>query len=163
MDSRALADLIAADLDAVVERTRVAYLQRIPRLRQVSPGTLDEVLEATRRAMSLFVRYYLEGTLDTDAWARARDATIERAGEMFTHAEIVDIIDIARGVGGQTIDELADRHPELSPDERSRVVTAMDRYVTELAEQQDRLRLLASPARLDDVLSDLEREGADLQ
>ncbi len=163
MDSRALADVIAADLESVVERTRVAYLERIPRLRQVSSGTLDEVLEATRRAMALFVRYYLEGTLDTDAWARARDATIERAGEVFTRAEIVDIIDIARTVGAQTVDELGARHPELAPDERARVIAAMDRYVTELAEQQDRLRLLASPTRLDDVLSDLEREGADLQ
>lgn len=163
MDSKALADLIAADLESVVARTRVAYLQRIPRLRALPPDALDEVVEATRRAMELFCRYYLEGTLDPEAWARARDATIERAGEVFSHAEIVDIIDIARAVGGQTVDELAARHPELSAEERARVVTAMDRYVAELAEEQDRLRLLASPTRLDDVLYDLEREGADLQ
>ena len=163
MDSRALADLIAADLESVVERTRVAYLQRIPRLRGVPGETLDEVLEATRRTMALFCRYYLEGTLDSEAWSTARDATIERAGEMFSHAEIVDIIDIARSVGAETIDRLAARHPELTAAERGRVVAAMDRYVTELAEEQDRLRVLSSPSRLDDMLLDLEREGADLQ
>lgn len=163
MDSKALADLILADLESTVERTRAAYLERIPRLRQVSPKTLDAVLEATRRTMALFCRYYLEGTLDSDAWRTVRDATVERAGETFTHAEIIDIVDIARSVGGEVIDGLAERHPELTADERAKLVKAMDRYVTELAEQEDRLRALSSPSRLDDILVDLENEGADLQ
>ena len=163
MDSKALADLILADLEAVVARTRAAYLDRIPRLRQVPSATLDEVLEATRRTMALFCSYYLEGTLDSEAWRTVRDATIERAGETFTHAEILDIVDIARSIGAETIEAFAQRHPELSPRDRAEVVKAMDRYVTELAEQEDRLRSFASPSRLDDILIDLEAEGADLQ
>lgn len=163
MDSKALADLILADLEATVERTRAAYLDRIPRLRQVAPAVLDEVLEATRRTMALFCRYYLEGTLDSDAWRTVRDATVERAGENFTQAEIIDIIDIGRSVGGEVIDGLAERHPELAADERAKAVKALDRYVTELAEQEDRLRGLATPSRIDDILVDLENEGADLQ
>jgi hypothetical protein len=163
MDSKALADLILADLEQTVERTRAAYLDRIPRLREVSPTTLDEVLEATRRTMALFCRYYLEGTLDSDAWRTVRDATVERAGETFTQAEILDIVDIGRSVGAEVIDGLAERHPELTAEERAKLVKAMDRYVTELAEQEDRLRGLASPSRLDDILTDLEAEGADLQ
>ena len=163
MDSSALAQIIEADLGSVVERARDAYLDRIPRLRDVPAATLDGVLEATRRTMALFCRYYLDGTLHSEAWRTARDATVERAGELFSHEEILDIIDIARTVGTQTIDELAARHPELSDDERARVITAMDRYVTELAVQEDRLRKLASPSRLLDMLVDLEREGADVQ
>lgn len=163
MDSRALADLILGDLESVVERTRAAYLDRVPRLRQVPPATLDEVLEATRRTMALFCRYYIEGTLDSAAWRGVRDATVARAGETFTHAEILDIIDIARSIGAETIDRFAERHPELPEEERAEAVQAMDRYVTELAEQEDRLRGLATPSRLDDVLSALEDEGADLQ
>lgn len=163
MDSKALAGLILADLESVVERTRAAYLDRIPRLRQVSPSTLDEVLEATRRTMALFCRYYLEGTLDSEAWRTVRDATVARAGETFSHAEIIDIIDIARSIGAQAIDQFAERHTELPDRERAEVVKAMDRYVTELAEQEDRLRGIATPSRLDDVLFALEEEGADLQ
>lgn len=163
MDSKALADLILADLESVVDRTRAAYLQRIPRLAQVPAATLDEVLEATRRAMAAFCRYYLEGTLDSDAWRTVRNATIERAGETFTHEEILEIVDIARAAGAEAIDRLAERHPELSDDEREKVVTAMSQYVTELAEQEDRLRRLASPSSLDAILTDLEAEGADLQ
>ena len=162
MDSKALADLILADLESVVERTRAAYLDRIPRLRQVSPATLDEVLEATRRTMALFCRYYLEGTLDSEAWRTVRDATVARAGETFSQAEILDIVDIARSIGAETIDRFAERHPDLPPDVRAEAVKAMDRYVTELAEQEDRLRTLGSPS-LDAILSDLEDEGADLQ
>lgn len=163
VDSKALADLILADLESVVERTRTAYLDRIPRLRQVSPAQLDAVLEATRRTMALFCRYYLEGTLDSDAWRAARDATVARAGETFSHAEILDIIDIARTIGAETIEHFAERHPDLSDEVQTEAVKAMDRYVTELAEQEDRLRTLSSPSRLDAILSDLEDEGADLQ
>lgn len=163
MDSKALADLILADLEAAVDRTRAAYLARIPRLAQVPDATLDAVLEATRRTMALFCRYYLEGTLDTEGWRQVRTATVERAGETFSQAEIIEIVDIARATGVETIDRLAERHPELSSEERERVVTAMGQYVTELAEQEDRLRRLSSPSRLDDILSDLEDEGADLQ
>ena len=163
MDSKALADLILADLEATVARTRAAYLDRIPRLRQVPPAVLDDVLEATRRTMALFCRYYLEGTLDTDAWRTVRDATVERAGENFSQGEILEIIGIGRSVGVEVVDGLAERHPELTADERAKVVKAMDRYVTELAEQEDRLRGLPTTARIDDILIDLEAEGADLQ
>ena len=163
MDSAALAEVILADLESVVERTRQAYLDRVPRLRQVSPAVLDSVLEATRRTMRQFCRYYLDGTLEAESWRLVRDATLERAGETFSHGEILEIVDIAHGIGVETIDALAERHPELSEDERARVVQAMDRYVAELAEQEDRLRRLSSPSRLDDILGDLEREGADLQ
>ena len=163
MDSKALADLILADLESVVERTRAAYLERIPRLRQVPPGTLDAVLEATRRTMALFCRYYLEGTLDSDGWRTARDATVERAGETFSHAEILAIVDIARKTGAEAIDMLAEGHPELTAAERAKAAKALDRYVAELSEREDRLRRLASPGRLDAILGDLEAEGADLQ
>jgi hypothetical protein len=163
MDSKALADLILGDLEAAVELTRAAYLERIPRLRELPPAALDEILEATRRTMALFCRYYLEGTLDSEAWRTARDATTERAGEMFTRAEILEIIDVARTVGGETIERLGERHPELGDEERKNAVKAMTRYVTELTEQEDKLRRLSSPSRLDDILNDLEAEGADLQ
>ncbi|HWL36907.1 MAG TPA: hypothetical protein VNQ77_11990 [Frankiaceae bacterium] len=163
MDSKALADLILADLESVVDRTRAAYLARIPRLAEVPPATLDAVLEATRRTMAAFCRYYLEGTLDSDAWRAVRNATVERAGENFSHAEILEIVDIARATGAEAIDRLAERHPELTDEEREKVVTAMSQYVTELAEQEDRLRRLASPHSLDAILGDLEAEGADLQ
>jgi hypothetical protein len=163
MDSKALADLILADLDTIVARTRGAYLERVPRLRQVSPAVLDEVLEATRRTMHEFCRYYLAGTLDAEGWRRVRDATLERAGEHFTHAEILEIIDTAHAVGVVSIEQLADAHPDLSAEECAEVTEAISRYIIELAEQEDRLRRLASPGRLDDILDDLEREGADLQ
>jgi hypothetical protein len=163
MDSKALADLILGDLDGVIERTRAAYLDRVPRLREVPPGVLDEVTKATRRTMRQFCRYYLEGTLDAEGWRDVRDATLERAGEVFSHAEILDIIGIAHAMGVETIERLAETHPDLTEEDRATVTKAMDRYVTEMAEQDDRLRRLSSPDRLDAVLGDLEAEGADLQ
>jgi len=163
MDSKALADLILGDLESAVERTRAAYLDRVPRLRELPPAVLDNVLEATRRTMALFCRYYLEGTLDSESWRTARNATTERAGETFSHAEILEIIQVARTVGAETIERLGERHPELSDEERNNAVKAMTRYVTELTEQEDKLRRLSSPSRLDDILTDLEAEGADLQ
>jgi hypothetical protein len=163
MDSKAAADLLLADLDAVVERTRAAYLERVPKLSQVPPATLDAVLEATRRTMREFARYYAEGTLDTEGWRKVRDATLERAGETFSHDEIIGIIDVAHAVGIDAVERLATTHPELSDAERAGLTKAMKRYVTELEEQEDRLRRLSSPDRLDTILGDLEAEGADLQ
>jgi hypothetical protein len=163
MDSQALADLILADLESIVARTREAYLERVPRLREVPEATFDAVIEATRRTMRQFCRYYLEGTLDREGWTAVRDATLERAGEVFSHAEIVAIVDVAHSIGVETVAGLAARHPELTQAELAKVTKAMDRYVTELGEQEDRLRRLASPDRLDAVLGALEDEGADLQ
>jgi hypothetical protein len=163
MDSRALADLILGELETVVARTREAYLEQVPRLREAPPETLDAALEATRRTMRLFCRYYVEGTLDAEAWRSVRDATLNRAGETFSEAEIADIVRIAKEVGVETVDRLAAEHDDLSPADRAKAVKAMDRYVTELGQQEDRLPGFASPDRLDDVLGALEAEGADLQ
>ncbi len=164
MDSTALAALVLGDLDAIVERTRAAYVERVPRIRQLDPKTLDAVLEATRRTMAQFTRYYLEGTLDAEGWRAVRDATIARAGETFSRDEIMEIIQIAHAIGSESIEALAARHPELTPAERAKLTKSLDRYVTELAEQDDRaVPRLSSPSRLDDILTDLENEGADLQ
>ncbi|HEX8001762.1 MAG TPA: hypothetical protein VF519_03615 [Mycobacteriales bacterium] len=162
MESQALADLVLADLEAIVDRARVAYVDRVPKIRRLDAATLDRVLEATRRTMREFCRYYLEGTLDAEGWRTVRDATIERAGETFSHEEILEIVDIAKSIGMDTIEHLAETHPQLSPAERAKLTKALDRYVTELGEQEDRLRRLSSPDRLDAILSDLEDEGADL-
>jgi hypothetical protein len=164
MDSTALAALVLADLDAIVDRTRAAYLERVPKIRQLDAATLDDVLEATRRTMAQFTRYYLEGTLDAEGWRAVRDATIARAGETFSRDEIMEIIEIAHGIGSEAIEALAAQHPELTAPERAKLAKALDRYVTELADQEDRaLPRLSSPSRLDDILTDLENEGADLQ
>jgi hypothetical protein len=161
MDGQDLAGVLLRDLDTVVARTREAYLARVPRMRQVGPEALDQALEATRLTMRQFTRYYLEGTLDTKAWRAVRDATIARAGETFSQAEILDIIDIAHSVGRERVDSLADENPGLEPEDRARLATLMDRYVAELSDQED--RRLASPDSLDDILGALEAEGADLQ
>lgn len=163
MESQALADLVLADLEGIVDRTRAAYLERVPKIRRLDPKRLDDVLEATRRTMREFCRYYLEGTLDAAGWRKVRDATIERAGETFTQEEILEIVEIAKSVGMETIETLAASHLELSAAERAKLTKALDRYVAELGDQEDRLRRLSSPDRLDAILSDLESEGADLQ
>jgi hypothetical protein len=163
VDSAALAEVVLADLDAIVERTREAYLERVPKIRRLDANALDAVLEATRRTMRQFTRYYLEGTLDAEGWRRVRDATIERAGETFSHDEILEIIEIAHAIGTESIESLAARHPDLTATERAKLEKSLDRYVAEVAEQEDKLRRLSSPGRLDDILTDLEAEGADLQ
>lgn len=162
MDSQALADLVLSDLESVVDRARAAYVERVPKIRQLDSATLDQVVEATRRTMREFCRYYIEGTLDSAGWRKVRDATMERAGEVFTYEEILEIVDIAKQIGLETIESLAAAHPDLPAAERAKLTKALERYVTELAEQEDRLRRLANPARLDAILSDLENEGADL-
>ena len=158
-----MANLVLADLEAIVDRARAAYVERVPRIRQLDPATLDQVLEATRRTMREFCRYYIEGTLDVEGWRKVRDATIARAGETFSHEEILEIVDIAKSIGLETVDTLAEAHPGLTEVERGKLAKALDRYVTELAEEEDRLRRLSSPDRLDAILIDLESEGADLQ
>ncbi|HEV2889074.1 MAG TPA: hypothetical protein VGX28_01725 [Frankiaceae bacterium] len=162
MDSQALADLVLADLESVVDRARTAYVERVPKIRQLDSATLDRVVEATRRTMREFCRYYIEGTLDSAGWRTVRDATMERAGEVFTYEEILEIVDIAKQIGLDTIEDLTAAHPDLPASERAKLTKALERYVTELSEQEDRLRRLANPARLDAILSDLENEGADL-
>jgi post-segregation antitoxin (ccd killing protein) len=162
MDRSTLAALILGELDTVVARTREAYVTRVPGLRDAPPETMDAALEATRRTMRLFCRYYVEGTLDAEAWRGVRDVTLDRAGETFSAAEIGEIVAIAKEVGAETVERLAADHPDITAAERAQVLKAMDRYVTELAQQEDRPPL-ASPSRLDDVLGALEAEGADLQ
>lgn len=163
MESKALAELVLADMDAIVDRTREAYVERVPKMRRLDAESLERVLEATRRTMREFCRYYIEGTLDAEGWRKVRDATIERAGETFSRDEIMEIVDIAKSIGLETIERLAATHPSMTPGERAKLTKALDRYVTELGEQEDRLRRLSSPDRLDTILVDLEAEGADLQ
>lgn len=163
MDRRQLAELVRSDLDGILARTRAAYVERVPRLRSMSPELLEDVLEATRRGMRQFLRYYVEGTLDTESWQTVRDATIERAGEVFTQEEILEFITTARSIASDAVHHLAELHPDLPPDERDRIGQAMDRYVEELAIQEDALRGLPSQGDLDLVLLQLEADGADLQ
>ena len=146
-----------------MERTREAYLERIPRLREAPPGTLAAMAEATRLTMRQFCRYYRDGTLDSAGWGQVRDATVERAGETFSHEDILTLIDVGKSVGVDTVRRLAATHPEVTPGDLANVTKAMNRYVTELAEREDRLRRLSSPSRLDAILGDLEAEGVDLQ
>lgn len=162
MERTELSALVLADLESILERTRTAYLERMPRLRAMPASAVDGALEATRRAMKQFLRYYVEGTLDTAGWGVARTATISRAGELFSYAEILEMLDIARGIAVDVVQNVAERHPELSADERAEVAGAVDRYLEELAEQEDRLRQLVTPDNLDAMLAALEEEGADL-
>lgn len=163
MDRSELSELILGDLDAVLEKTRAAYLERMPRLRKLSPDSVDETMQATRRAMQHFVHYFVAGTLDAASWQAVRDATIDRAGEVYSHGEILEIMNIARAMGTEALHNLADRHPELSPAELARATTALDRYIAEMAETEDRLRQLVTPESLDQVLAALEADGADLE
>lgn len=162
MDRNALVELILADLEDILGKTRAAYLERLPRLRKIGSNQLDEVLEATRRTMQSFLRYYAEGTLDGPTWQTVRDATVERAGEIFSHEEILEIISIGRSIAAEAVHHLGELHPELRPEDRDQVSAAIDRYVSELALQEDHLRTVSGPDHLDSVLAALEEEGADL-
>jgi hypothetical protein len=51
----------------------------------------------------------------------------------------------------------------MTEGERAKLTKALERNVAELSDQEDKLRRLSSPDRLDSILSDLEAEGADLQ
>jgi hypothetical protein len=162
MDDQELAALVLADLEAILERARTAYLERLPGLRRLPSEAVDAMLAATRRTMELFCRYYVTGTLDAQSWQMVRDATIDRAGDVFSEQEILEIMDTARSVGVEFVRELWRGHPDLTDADRAKVASAVDRYVSEIAEQEDRLRRV-SPGRLDDVLADLEADGSDLR
>ena len=163
MDRRQLAELVHTDLEGILDRTRTAYIERVTRLTSMPPELVEGVLEATRRGMRQFLRYYVEGTLDADAWRVVRDATIERAGEVFTQDEILEFIAIARATASDAVHHIGDLHPDLPPRERDQIGSAMDRYVEELALQEDTLRRVTPPGDIDLVLSQLEADGADLQ
>ncbi len=162
MDDQALAELVLADLDTILRRARTAYVERLPSLRRLAPGTVDAMLAATRRTMELFCRYFVTGTLDAESWEAVRDATVDRAGETFTEQEILDVMDTARSVAVEVLRELWRDRPDLTDADRAKVASAVDRYVAEIAVQEDRLRR-PNPSRLDDVLADLEADGTDLR
>lgn len=161
MDRTALAETIGSDLEQIIDKTRAAYLERLPRMRKMTPEHVDEVISATRRTMMAFLRYYVEGSLDGSSWTAVRDATIDRAGELFSHEEILEIMSIARAIAGDFMHHLSDLHPELDAADRDELSAAIDRYITEIALQEDKLRQLSAPDHLDDVLAALEDEGPD--
>src|SRR4028118_2384941 len=99
MERRQLAELVHADLEQILGRTRAAYIDRVPRLRELPPDLCGDGREATRRGLRQFLRYYVEGTLDGDAWRLVRDATIERGGETFSHGEARGFLGDARAPG----------------------------------------------------------------
>ncbi|HVE62911.1 MAG TPA: hypothetical protein VNB94_03820 [Mycobacteriales bacterium] len=162
MDREALAALLLVDLDAIIDKTRAAYFERMPRLQRLPVEAVDDVIEATHLAMRQFLRYYVEGTLDGPSWRAVRESTIDRAGELFSRAEILDIVNIARSTASDAAHHLAELHPELAGSDRREIVKAMDRYVTELAEEEDRLRHHVTADRIDSALAALEADGADL-
>lgn len=163
MDNQQLAQLVLADLGAILERTRVAYVDGLPGVRVLSDDVLARMLAATRRTVEQFCRYWVEGTLSAEAWGQVRDATIERAGELFSAEEIVEIMDMARKVGLASIRDLAERYPDLTETDRARLADAIDRFVSEIAEQEDQLRPVLPTAHWDSVLAELEHEEADLR
>jgi hypothetical protein len=162
MEREQLGALILADLEAIGEHIEQEYVVRIPRLSAVPRDALDEVVDATRQALRSFCDYYVTGTLTRAQWKALRDATFERAGEMFSLEEILEFANIARSMAMDAVRNIRERHPELDDDERAEVVAAMDRYVAELAREEDRLRGHLSSGQLDSVLAELEDEGADL-
>ena len=161
MDRTALAELVGADLEQIIDKTRAAYLERLPRMRKMTSEHVDEVIAATRRTMKLFLRYYVEGGLDGPTWASVRDATIDRAGELFSQEEILEIMSIGRATAADVLHHLGELHPDLPREELEELGNAIDRYISELALQEDKLRQLAGPDHLDDVLAALEAEGPD--
>jgi hypothetical protein len=161
MDRTALAEIIGSDLEQIIDKTRAAYLERLPRMRKMTGEHVDEVIAATRRTMKSFLRYYVEGSLDSSTWTAVRDATIDRAGELFSHEEILEIMSIARGIAADATHHLGDLHPELSAADRDELSATIDRYISEIALQEDKLRQLSAPDHLDDVLAALEAEGPD--
>lgn len=162
MDREPLAELILADLDVILDKTRSAYLERMPRLQQLPAHAVDDVIDATRLAMRQFLRYYVEGTLDGPSWRAVRESTIDKAGQLFSHAEILEIVNIARSTTSDAAHHLADLHPELAGADRLEITKALDRYVTELAEEEDRLRQQVTADRIDSALAALEADGADM-
>ncbi len=162
MDREAIAALILVDLDVILGKTRSAYLDRMPRLQRLPAEAVDDVIEATHLAMRQFLRNYVEGTLDGPTWRAVRESTIDRTGQLFSPAEILEIVNIARSTASDAAHSLADLHPELTGPDKREIVTTMDRFVTELAEEEDRLRQHVTADRIDVALAALEAEGADL-
>jgi predicted lactoylglutathione lyase len=130
----------------------------------VAEASLDAIVALLKEnaRMELFCRYYVEGTLDAGSWRAVRDATLDRAGDVFTEQEILEIMDTARSVGVEVARERWRGHPDLTDADRAEMASAIDRYVAEIAELEDRLHR-PNPGLLEDVLADLESDGADLQ
>lgn len=158
-----IAEIIEQNLGEIVDATMQAYVREIPAVATAPAGALRAIRASTMRATSAFVSMYADPASPADPFVkRARAVTIERAGEILEHDDILELIRVGRATIFRTARDIVARELVVPPDTRTELEQALDAFLTEL-ERSESLVPTVGPDALNQWLSAAEIEEPDIR
>jgi hypothetical protein len=157
-----IAEIVERHLDEITDETMAIYVRRIPTVARATPEQRALVRAATMRAARAFLALYAEPTGPArDLVAQARAATIERSGEIFERADIIEMIRLARRTFYSAARRFVEGEIVVTADQRAEVERQLDAFLDEL-ERSDEIVTRVPPDALADWLARAEHEEPDL-
>lgn len=152
--------LLDENLDVLLEAVLAAYDRSIPRVAACSPEERSLVVSGTRAGIRAFATLLADPAAHAAGLlARARTATVERSGEVFTRDEILDMVRIARQVVAHMMREIAGAELDLTDSQRAEVEAVLDAFNDELARAEGEV---LPPTAVDLLLRRAEQDEVDL-
>jgi hypothetical protein len=153
--------LLIEHLDELLDVVVAAFERSIPRVAACTPEEREMVVSGTRAGLRSFARLLADhDQLAAVLLARARAATIERAGEVFSQHEILEMMQISRRVVVHTMRDIAGEELHLDDAQRARLDETLDAFLTEIARAEG---YLLPESTVDLLLASAEAEEPDLR
>jgi len=158
---RAIARIVESHLDEILDRVMAAYEVEVPSVAASTDATKRRVRESTRRASLAFLALFADPeTPARQVLNEARNATVDRAGEMFERDDIIAMIRVGRQVVYQSARTYVRDHVTVDPAHEDEMSVALEAFMREL-ERTEELLPQADDA-LQHLLASAETEGPDL-
>lgn len=153
--------LLRHHLDEVLEVIIAAFERSVPRVATCTPEERDMVIRGTRVALRSFAGLLADPTEPaTLLLDQARTATIERAGEVFTQQEILEMMQISRHLVVHAIRSIAGHELALDETQRALLEETLDGFLSDIARAE---RHVLPETTVDLLLASAEDEEADLR
>jgi len=132
---RRIATIVEEHLDEILDRTMDAFDAELPSVANATQAERHGVRESVRRAVLAFLTLYAEPESSArEQLARARVATVDRAGESFDLEDIVAMLRLSKHVVFQTARALVDAELGDAPERDNEVRKALEAFLDELAQ-----------------------------
>lgn len=145
----------------ILDRVIAAYKAEIPAVRAAPDAVTARVRQSTRRATQAFLALYA----DPETPARqmlndARNATIDRAGELFDREDIIAMIRVGRHIIFQSAREFVRAEVAVDAEHETEMAGALEDFMRELERTEELLPQTDDAIHV--LLASAENEGPDI-
>lgn len=153
--------LLHEHLDELLHVVLAAFERSIPRVAACNDTEREMVVRGTSAALRSFARLIADHEEPAaPLLSYARTATIERAGEVFTKDEILEMMKIARQVLVHTMREIAGAELGLTDVQRAQLDATLDAFLSEIGRAEGEIVPATS---VDLLLAAAEDDEVDLR